>query len=202
MNEFEGKTIDTVETNTSDFTSPDIEVQDSFAIALLKGILGAVVGAVPGFLLWIIIAKLGYVSSLCGAVIAFGSAYGFSFMTKKSSISPFIAVIICLIVMAAAVYLAIRIDWAWEIAKYFDETVWPEYISFMSEYGISSSESKEIYEELMMKEFGFKELNFSNCFNNLTMLIEYCDLKTEYTIELVKGGVFALLGASVLLRRK
>lgn len=192
--------MDSFEKNTNGFDNPDMGSEDNFAISLLKGILGAVVGSVPGFLLWIIIAKLGYVSSLCGAVIAIGSAFGFSFMTKKSSISPVIAIITCIIVMAIAVYMAIRIDWAWEIAKYFEETVWPEYLATMTEYGATASESKEIYEEYMMEELGFKEPNFSNCFSNLSALIEYFDMKTEYTLEIVKGAACALLGVVVLFK--
>ena len=192
--------MDGFEKNINDITNPDMGSEENFSIALLKGILGAIVGAIPGFLLWIIIAKLGYVSSLCGAVIAIGSAYGFSFMTKKSSISPVIAIITCIIVMAIAVYMAIRIDWAWEIAKYFEESIWPEYLALMSEYGATASESKEIYEEYMMEELGFRELSFSNCFSHLSQLIEYFDLKSEYTLEIVKGGACALLGVVVLFK--
>ena len=192
--------MDGFEKNANEFLGPDMGAEENFAIALLKGILGAVVGAIPGFLLWIIIAKLGYVSSLCGAVIAIGSAFGFSFMTKKTSMSPVISIITCIIVMAIAVYIAIRIDWAWEIAKYFEESVWPEYLAYMSEYGFTSSESKELYEEYMMEEFGFRELNFSNCFSHLSMLIEYFEMKSDYTLEIVKGGACALLGVVVLFK--
>ncbi|MBQ5319509.1 MAG: hypothetical protein J6K17_10470 [Oscillospiraceae bacterium] len=192
--------MDGFEKENNVYTNPDLGSEDNFAIALLKGILGAIVGAIPGFALWLIIAKLGYVSSLCGAVIAIGSAFGFSFMTKKSSISPFIAIITCIIVMAGAVYLAIRIDWAWEIAKVFEETVWPEFKELMSVYGISNSETKELYEMSLNEELGFSELNFANCFSKLSMLIEYLDLKSEYTMELVKGGACALLGVVVLFK--
>jgi len=192
--------MDVFEKNSNEFTNPDMGAEDNFVISLLKGILGAVVGAIPGFLLWIIIAKLGYVSSLCGAVIAIGSAFGFSFMTKKTQISPIVALITCIIVMTIAVYMAIRIDWAWEIAKYFEETVWPEYLAAMTEYGATASESKEIYEEYIMEELGFKEPNFSNCFRRLSELIEYFDMKSDYTLELVKGGACALLGVVVLFK--
>lgn len=192
--------MDGFEKNTNEFTNPDMGSEENFAIALLKGILGAVLGAVPGFLLWIIIAKLGYVSSLCGAAIAIGSAFGFSLMTKKSSISPVIAIITCIIVMAFAVYMAIRIDWAWEIAKYFEETAWPEYLAAMTEYGATASQSKEFYQEYMMEEFGFKDPNFSNCFSKLSTLIEYFDMKSDYTLELVKGGACALIGIVFLIK--
>ncbi len=193
--------MDGFEKNTNEFTNPDMGSEENFAIALLKGILGAVVGAIPGFLLWIIIAKLGYVSSLCGAVIAIGSAFGFSFMTKKSSISPVIAIITCIIVMAIAVYMAIRIDWAWEIAKYFEESVWPEYIAYMSDFGFTASESTELYEEYLMEELGFSEPNFTNCFSKLNSLIEYFDMKTDFILEIVKGGACALLGVGVLFAK-
>ena len=193
--------MDNFEKETSAFTNPDLGSEESFVTELLKGILGAVIGAIPGFALWLIIAKLGYVSSLCGALIAIGSAYGFAFMTKKSSMSPIIGIVVSLIVMAVAVLLAIRIDWAWEIAKFFEEVVIPEYEATLSSFGISAAESRELLEEELMNELGFKEATFGNCFSHLNDLLEYFELKSDYNGELLKGGLFALLGSTVLFSK-
>lgn len=164
-------------------------------VSVLFGIIGAVVGALPGFGLWLLLARLNIVSAYCGALLAFGTIFGYSFMTKKDELPAALGIIVCIAVMAGAVYLAECIDWAWEIADVLKNDVYSDFESSMREYGLfSEAEIKSAYRESMREEFGFSEATFSNCFFNLGSLLEYCAAKSKFYISLAQSGLFALLG--------
>lgn len=170
---------------------------ESWGLTHIKGLLGAVVGAVPGFLVWLLLARLGYVSTCCGLFIAVGSALGYSFMTKKGNPSPVIGFIVCTAILAVSILLAVKIDWAWEFAKFFEETVYPDFRQSMMNVGISSDEIKELYGKSLMEEFDFTEANFGNCFRNLKVLVEFYDKKMEYIFDYILSGVCGLAGVVV-----
>ncbi len=90
---------------------------ESTVITLLKGLLGAIVGAIPGMLLWIIVGKLGFIFSAIGILIAAGSVFGFGFMTKKGNPPMVLGMAICAVVFLLAIFFAVRIEYAWEISS-------------------------------------------------------------------------------------
>lgn len=171
--------------------------KESAAVTLVKGIIGAVAGAIPGFLLWILIARLGYVSAYCGLFIAGGSMLAYSYMTKKGDLSPVIGFAVCTIVLGAAIVLAVRIDWSWELARSFEETVYPAFFAEAQSYGdFSSAEIKQLYAEAMTELYGFSEPTFANCFNNLGKIVEITDNKFTYIMDYVISAVCGLAGAA------
>lgn len=89
--------------------------------AHLKGLLGAVVGAIPGMLLWIIVGKLGFIFSAIGILIAAGSVFGFGFMTKKGNPPMVLGMAICAVVFLLAIFFAVRIEYAWELSSLLAE---------------------------------------------------------------------------------
>lgn len=171
--------------------------KESSTITLLKGILGAVVGAIPGFLVWLLVARLGYVSAYCGLLIAIGSVFCYSFMTKKGELSPVIGFVICTAVLVVSIILAVRIDWSWEFTKFFEETIYPEYLADMQGYGLTTAEIDQYYKESLIELFGFEEATFGNCFKNIKTLVEYADAKTDYIMDYVLSGVCGIVGAGV-----
>ncbi len=76
---------------------------ESVVITLLKGLLGAVVGAIPGIL------------------IAAGSVFGFGFMTKKGNPPMVLGMAICAVVFLLAIFFAVRIEYAWELSSLLAE---------------------------------------------------------------------------------
>lgn len=99
-------------------------------VTLLKGILGAVIGAIPGMLLWIIVGKLGFIFSAIGILIAAGSVYGFGLMTKKGNLPIALGLAVCAVVFLLAIYFAVRIEYAWELASVFAEEGMSEFTFF------------------------------------------------------------------------
>lgn len=165
----------------------------------IKGFVGAVVGAVPGILLWIILGKLGYIAVVCGILLAFGSAYGYNLMTKKGSLSPTVGIIICLGIVIVAVFMAEKIVWCWELTDAFNEQIplWKAEIdSIIAGYGdtMSALEVQTLFDELMLEEYGFTEADFSACFYNFGDLLKKLDLKSDFTMSLVKSYICGAAG--------
>lgn len=169
--------------------------EQSVVVSVILGVIGAVVGAVPGFLLWLLLARLNFISVACAAVIALGSTFGYRLMTKKNEPPAIVGIITCVAVLVILVYLATRIDWAWEIAKVFNEKVYPEYVDSLQAFDLwTEAEIKDSYQEVMTEEFGFSEVTFGNCFSNLGVLLEYFDLKFKFGIALAEAALCAFAG--------
>ncbi|MBE6862532.1 MAG: hypothetical protein E7497_06525 [Ruminococcus sp.] len=171
-------------------------------VTAVKGLVGAIVGAIPGMLVWIILGKMGYIAVLCGILLAFGSVFGYNFMTKKGNLSLGIGVGICIAVLVIAVFFAEKIVWCWELTDIFNEMIpqWrAEISSLAAEYGdvMSAAEIENLFEELMLEEYGFIEADFSTCFYNFGDLIETLEVKSDFTISLVKSYVCGVAGAAV-----
>ncbi len=84
-----------------------------------KGLLGALIGCLPGLILWVIIGALGYTWSLVGMVIVIGAVLGYekfggTFNNKAD-------IIICILLMIVAVYAGIHLTWAVEVKSALQE---------------------------------------------------------------------------------
>ncbi len=77
--------------------------------SLAKGILGAVLGSIPGIILWIIVAYFGYTAAIVGFVIAFGIIFGYSKLGGPLTDG---GVAVCIIVMIIALYAGVHLSWA------------------------------------------------------------------------------------------
>ncbi len=178
---------------------------ESPLITGIKGFCGAVVGAIPGMLLWIILGKLGYIAVVCGILLAFGSVFGYNFMTKKGNLPMGAGIAICLGVLIVAVFFAEKIVWCWELTDIFNEMIpqWrAEINSLAAEYGdtMSASEISSLFDELMLEEYGFTEADFSTCFYNFGDLLETLEVKSDFTFSLVKSYICGIAGAAVAFK--
>lgn len=75
---------------------------------MIKGIIGAIIGAIIGMLIWIIIYKIGFIASIGGFAIAYGTLLGFEKMGKNLNKK---SVIICIVIMILTVWLSNRVAW-------------------------------------------------------------------------------------------
>lgn len=94
----------------------EIESEESTAVTLIKGIIGAFLGTIPSAVLWIALGKVGYIGEICGFFMIFGEMYICGFMTRKSKdMNIETATVICVIVTAVMVYVCERAVWSWDI---------------------------------------------------------------------------------------
>lgn len=76
---------------------------------VVTGTIGALLGSLIGVALWVLIAKLGFISAIAGLVMTFCSLLGYmklgGGLIKKG-------VIICIIINIIMVYMATRLSWS------------------------------------------------------------------------------------------
>ena len=91
--------------------------EESAVLTVIKAAAGAVLGSVPSMILWVTLGKAGYVAAIGGFFMITGEMLACGFMTKKSrQMNIETATVICIIVMAAAIYTCERLIWSWELA--------------------------------------------------------------------------------------
>ncbi len=176
---------------------------ESKVITALKGLLGAVVGAIPGMIVWIILGKIGVIFSAVGILIGLGIIFGFSFLTKNGDLPLWLMFVIFLGVFALAMILSEKIVWTWELADTFKEylpTFREDIISgAMAESDMTRAEvesvlTDELFTEIVEENFGVKEGTFGECFSNFSTLLENLEMKGEYIVSLLKSSLFGIIG--------
>lgn len=75
---------------------------------LLLGFIGALFGAVPGIILWLVIGYFGYIASICGFVIGIGILYGYKLLAGGISRN---GAIICLLMLLCATASAVVLNY-------------------------------------------------------------------------------------------
>lgn len=184
----------------------------SKVLMTLRAFLGAVIGALPGVALWVILGKLGFIASFSGMAIAIGVVVLADFFTGGSDLIPPLALtIICTGVFITAILMSEKIVWTWEISDALNtylSTFREEIIkSVMAENPDTSREevsgilTDDVYNEIVTETFGVKEATFSECFSNFGSLLEKLEMKGKYIWSLVKSILFGMLGGYALLAK-
>ncbi|MDE7364949.1 MAG: hypothetical protein K2N27_08750 [Ruminococcus sp.] len=177
---------------------------ESPVITALKGLVGAVIGAIPGMLIWIILGKIGFVFSAVGILIGFGIIIGYGVMVKDTDALPiWLMLVIFFVVFAIAMILSEKIVWTWELADTFKEYL-PTYRediitgvlaeSDMTRAEVESILTDELFTEFVEENFGVKEGTFGECFSNFSTLLENLDMKGKYIASLLKSSLFGIVG--------
>lgn len=78
------------------------------------GTVGAIIGSVVGIGVIFLIAQIGLVAGIGGAVLAIGTLFGYETLAKKLTKK---GIIICVIVMIIATYVADHMVWVAEVEK-------------------------------------------------------------------------------------
>ena len=195
----------------NDFGYDDTYSSESPVITGIKGIVGAVIGAIPGMALWIILGKLGFVFSACGLLIAMGIVFGYGAMTKKGNLPIWFAIIVSLVVFVAVLLFSQKIVWTWEIASTFKEylpTFREDIISSviaedssLTRADVESMLTDDMYNQVVKESFGVTEGTFGECFANFNVLLENLEIKGKYIASLIKSCLFGLLGGVALFAK-
>ena len=80
----------------------------------MRGIVGALIGAVLGGILVLVISQLGYVTWFGGVAMGFLVMGGYKLLAGRVKIT---GIIIAAIIMLVSMYLINRLDWALEVQK-------------------------------------------------------------------------------------
>lgn len=173
------------------------EKEESVVANILMGVLGACIGAIPGFLLWIIIGRVGFIASICGMVLALGAVGGCMLFTKNHELSPAIVGVIIVCVIIFAVYLAEKIVWCWEMSdafKKYSSELRLEMYEYGDELEVSRTYVDSITDEYIKEEFGFTKGTFGDFFSSFNKTLETLELKARYTRHMIQCYAMAALG--------
>ncbi|MBQ5331685.1 MAG: hypothetical protein J6K92_00265 [Oscillospiraceae bacterium] len=141
--------------------------EESTLLILGKALLGAMLGAIPAMLLWVVLGKVGYLAAISGFFMMAGEIIACDHFTRKSrNMNIQTALVICVIVMIIDVYLCERFVWSWELCDVLNE---------YSEDGYS--------------------VGIFDCFKNFSEITEVLEIQADFTSSLVKSYLFAVLGA-------
>ena len=104
--------------NGTNYNAPALEVKGE---NVLMGTIGAILGALVGAALIALLAKIGYVASISGVVMAFLSLFLYDKFAGKISKK---GVIICVVIMIVTVFLTEWLIWSYayykELATIYD----------------------------------------------------------------------------------
>lgn len=82
------------------------------------GIVGGLIGAVPGVILWLLLAKIGFIASICGIAILIGVVVGYTTLGKSLDI---VGIIISFVIVIFAVYMATKLNWSIQLYSLLKE---------------------------------------------------------------------------------
>ncbi|MDE5583169.1 MAG: hypothetical protein K2J08_05650 [Ruminococcus sp.] len=187
------------------------DYEGSKVLTALKALFGAVIGALPGVALWIILGKLGVIASVSGMAIAMGVVFLSCLFAGDSNLSPLVMLTICGVVFLTAIIISEKIVWTMEMSESLSEylsTYRGEIIkAVMAENpDISRTEADglltdDLYNQIVTETFGVREATFSECFSNFGSLLGKLEMKGEYISSIVKSIFFGLLGGSAFFAK-
>ena len=163
--------------------------KDTDFIAVVKAVAGALIGAIPGMLLMIMVARFGIIASLCGMAMAFCIFCGYKVATGKNRLSTATGLIICGAVMVIAVYFSVKISWTFALKDAIRETA-----SMMNTIlGGDSGDFTDSFIKGLVGSTG--EISFGNCWNHFGQIMDDVGMKGAFLASLGENYLFAALGA-------
>ncbi|MCR4651919.1 MAG: hypothetical protein K5662_09240 [Lachnospiraceae bacterium] len=155
---------------TSSF-NPEIEEKQG---NLILGIIGAIMGALPGMLLWFLLGMIGFIAGIAGYVIAKGASFGYKTLGKKLDKK---GAVITILITIVAIYFTNKFSFTYDIAKAYSENDVP--VTFADVYSSFW---------LIMKEGGFYISFIANLVVGLLLTLWSC---FSYFKALLKGDLEA-----------
>ncbi len=128
------------------------------------GVIGALIGAVLGGASIILFGKLGYVSALSGAILAFCTLKGYELLAKGLSKK---GIAVCIVLMLVTPFVTDWLDWAMAVQEAY------------AEYNLTLSEASAVIPALMADG----AIAMSDYLINLGMIYLFVVLGGFYTVK-------------------
>ena len=178
---------------TPDFYASYENSSETEFMTMVKGGIGAIIGAVPGFFFIMLLARFGIIASICGTVLAAGTFFGYYLATHKSGFDIKKCGIVCGAVMIIAIFVAVRMSWTFKLR---------DTLKLLKEFSYSYIDDSELYTEADKSNiddgykilFGMYEPTYSNCSANFSKILTNLDLKGKFAGSLAENYLFCGLG--------
>ena len=172
----------------------EFENSDTEFMTIVKGAIGAIIGAIPGFFFIMGLARFGIIASICGTILAAGTFFGYYIATRKSSFDLKRGGIVCIAVMVIAIFFAVRSSWTFALRDTL-KTVKNLTYSYMSDSDEYTDEDIDNIDTGYEFLFGHNEPTYSNCSSNFSRIITILGLRGKFIGSLVENYLFCALGA-------
>ena len=182
--------------SSSSFGSSFAVSQGSPVLSLVFGVIGAMVGAIPGFLLLLFLGKIGYVAALSGAVLAGGAFFGYGLATSKNDAPDSAGLIICVIVCIIAVYLGVRICWCWDMVDTLNDYL-PTFEAearALADDSESGTELAKLAKEMLFSQLGISDVSYSSISAHFSTILDKTECKGKFVKDLLLSYLFAFAG--------
>lgn len=80
-------------------------------VSIVSGLIGALLGSIPGVILWVIIGQLGYIAGICGFLMVRGAIFGYTKLAGGiNKLGKFLAAAVAFLMPLVAEYLGIAVS--------------------------------------------------------------------------------------------
>jgi len=150
---------------------------------VFTGFIGALIGAVVGIAAWVLIGKLGYISSLAALVAALVSSKLYDVFGGKQGAAKVVILILCVLITVGVGSVG---TYFWLSNDLYNEEL-EEVVALFEDYGYSEAEARTEAEILMDETYGGRMGHFEE-------LMSYEENQELLRKDLLTGLVFAALG--------
>ena len=189
-------------TPTPDFYAAynDKPNNDTDFMVIVKGALGALIGAIPGFFFIMMLARFGLIASICGTVLAAGVFFGYYLGTRKNRFDIKKCGIVCGAVMIIAIFVAVRASWTYKLRDSLKLAKSLSY-SYLDLTDMTEAEVTEAMNSSYEFLIGDEDPTYSNCSANFHKLLAIFDLRGKFFGSLGENYLFCAMGALWLLSK-
>ncbi len=174
-------------------------------VTFFKGILGALIGALPGMIVWVVLGKFRIRAAIVGFFLAAGSVKSYGLFTRKNRLHVVTGVFICTAIIAGAVYLAQRLTLSWLMTDSFEETI---RVMRMDVTQQIKAENPDVPDNIIQnyidfrlnQTYGFTKGDFRDCFLHFHRILGKLHMTKAYYGDLIQSYISAAMGAVSLLK--
>ncbi len=205
--------VESAETAAPAFTPINrVDSESSGLMDILRDVLAAIVGTLPGFVLWLIFGKLtlglsavnlllNIIMFVCPLVMAAGSLFCYHYVNRDRFIDTKRCALICLAVLAFMIYMANRTVTCLQIVDICNNL--KDYMTQITGFiGLSKEDIDSVWDDDMAKEItkemtGFTKINFGRCFLNFSDILEKMDMNGDFAWSMLKSYLWGFTGGSI-----
>ncbi len=205
--------VESAETAAPAFTPINrVDSESSGLMDILRDVLAAIVGTLPGFVLWLIFGKLtlglsavnlllNIIMFVCPLVMAAGSLFCYHYVNRDRFIDTKRCALICLAVLAFMIYMANRTVTCLQIVDICNNL--KDYMTQITGFiGLSKEDIDSVWDDDMAKEItkemtGFTKINFGRCFLNFSDILEKMDMNGDFAWSMLKSYLWGFTGSSI-----
>lgn len=174
-------------------------------VTFFKGILGALIGSLPGMIVWVVLGKYRIRAAIVGFFLAAGAVKGYSVFTRKNKLHVITGVFICTAIIVGTVYFAQRLTLSWLMTDSFEETI---RVMRMDVTQQIKKENPEVPDSVIQSyidfrlnsTYGFTKGDFSDCFIHFHRILGKLHMTKAYYGDLIQSYISAAMGAASLMK--